>query len=48
MHGAHDNGAMDSWNHSLKVGGIHGVRFTTTRDAARQHVFEYIEVYYNL
>ena len=38
--------AMESWNHSLKVEAIHGERFNT-RDAARQQVFEYIEVYYN-
>ncbi len=37
---------MESWNHSLKVEAIHDVRFKT-RDKARQHVFEYIEVYYN-
>jgi putative transposase len=42
----YDNAAMESWNHSLKVEAIHGERFKT-RDDARQHVFEYIEVYYN-
>lgn len=42
----YDNAAMESWNHSLKVEAIHGARFAT-RDAARQQVFEYIEVYYN-
>jgi putative transposase len=42
----YDNAAMESWNHSLKVEAIHGERFKT-RDEARQHVFEYIEVYYN-
>ncbi len=42
----YDNAAMESWNHSLKVEAIHGERFTT-RDQARAHVFEYIEVDYN-
>ena len=42
----YDNAAMESWNHSLKVEAIHGERFKT-RDEAKQHVFEYIEVYYN-
>ena len=42
----YDNAAMESWNHSLKVEAIHGERFNT-RDAARVHVFDYIEVYYN-
>lgn len=42
----YDNAAMESWNHSLKVEAIHGERFVT-RQAAKQHVFEYIEVYYN-
>jgi len=42
----YDNAAMESWNHSLKVEAIHGERFIT-RDAAKAHVFEYIEVYYN-
>lgn len=41
-----DNAAMESWNHSLKVEAIHGERFET-REIAKQHVFEYIEVYYN-
>ncbi len=43
----YDNAAMKSWNPSLKVEAIHGERFVT-RPAAKQHVFEYIEVYYNL
>lgn len=38
---------MESWNHSLKVEAIHGEKFLT-RAEAKQHVFEYIEVYYNL
>jgi putative transposase len=42
----YDNAAMESWNHSLKVEAIHGEHFTT-REQARAHVFEYIEVYYN-
>jgi transposase InsO family protein len=42
----YDNAAMESWNHSLKVEAIHGERFTT-REQAKAHVFEYIEVYYN-
>ncbi|MBD9356683.1 IS3 family transposase [Methylomonas sp. EbA] len=37
---------MESGNHSLKVEAIHGERFTT-RQVAKQHVFAYIEVYYN-
>ena len=42
----YDNAAMESWHHSLKVEAIHGERFTT-REQAKAHVFEYIEVYYN-
>lgn len=42
----YDNAAMESWNHSLKVEAIHGERFAT-RERARAHVFDYIEVYYN-
>ena len=42
----YDNAAMESWNHSLKVEAIHGERFAT-REAAKAHVFEYIEVDYN-
>jgi transposase InsO family protein len=34
------------WNHSLKIEAIHGERFAT-REQARAHVFEYIEVDYN-
>ena len=41
-----DNAAMESWNHSLKVEAIHGERFAT-REQAKAHVFEYIEVDYN-
>ncbi|MGJ0486040.1 MAG: IS3 family transposase [Methylomicrobium sp.] len=37
---------MESWNHSLKVEAIHGERFLTCA-IAKQHVFDYIEVYYN-
>lgn len=42
----YDNAAMESWNHSLKVEAIHGERFTT-REMAKNQVFEYIEVDYN-
>ena len=42
----YDNAAMESWNHSLKVEAIHGERFITRADA-KNHVFDYIEVYYN-
>lgn len=41
-----DNAAMESWNHSFKVEAIHGEKFTT-RAVAKNHVFDYIEVYYN-
>lgn len=42
----YDNAAMESWNHSFKVEAIHGEKFLT-RALAKNHVFEYIEVYYN-
>ena len=42
----YDNAAMESWNHSLKVEAIHGEKFKT-RAEAKNHVFDYIEVYYN-
>ncbi len=42
----YDNAAMESWNHSLKVEAIHGEPLAT-RELAREHVFDYIEVYYN-
>ncbi len=42
----YDNTAMESGNHSLKVDAIHGERLTI-RQVAKQHVFAYIEVYYN-
>lgn len=42
----YDNAAMESWNHSLKVEAIHGERLST-REQAKAHVFDYIEVYYN-
>jgi putative transposase len=42
----YDNAAMESWNHSFKVEAIHGERFAT-RECAKKHVFEYIEIYYN-
>ena len=41
-----DNAAMESWNHSFKVEAIHGEKLKT-RDEAKNHVFDYIEVYYN-
>jgi putative transposase len=42
----YDNAAMESWNHSLKVEAIHGEKFLT-RSNAKNHVFDYIDVYYN-
>ena len=42
----YDNAAMESWNHSLKVEAIHGEKFLT-RVEAKNHVFEYIDSYYN-
>ena len=42
----YDNASMESWNHSFKVEAIHGERFSTRADA-KNHVFEYIDVYYN-
>lgn len=42
----YDNAAMESWNHSFKVEAIHGEKFAT-RTAAKSHIFEYIEIYYN-
>jgi putative transposase len=41
-----DNAAMESWNHSFKVEAIHGEKFKT-REEAKNHVFDYVEVYYN-
>jgi putative transposase len=41
-----DNAAMESWNHSFKVEAIHGEKFLT-RANAKNHVFDYIDVYYN-
>lgn len=41
-----DNAAMESWNHSLKVEAIHGEKFRT-REETKNHIFDYIEVYYN-
>lgn len=41
-----DNAAMESWNHSFKVEAIHGEKFSTRSDA-KNHVFDYIDVYYN-
>jgi putative transposase len=42
----YDNAAMESWNHSFKVEAIHGEKFATRQDA-KNHVFDYIDVYYN-
>lgn len=42
----YDNASMESWNHSFKVEAIHGEKFST-RASAKNHVFEYIDVYYN-
>lgn len=42
----YDNASMESWNHSFKVEAIHGEKFAT-RAIAKNHVFEYIEIYYN-
>lgn len=42
----YDNASMESWNHSFKVEAIHGEKFATRTDA-KNHVFEYIEIYYN-
>ena len=42
----YDNAAMESWNHSFKVEAIHGEALPT-RDIAKNHIFDYIDVYYN-
>ncbi|HAT1994240.1 TPA: IS3 family transposase [Legionella pneumophila] len=42
----YDNAAMESWNHSFKIEAIHGEKFTS-RSIAKNHIFEYIEIYYN-
>jgi transposase InsO family protein len=42
----YDNAAMESWNHSFKIEAIQGEKFTT-RELAKNQVFDYIEVYYN-
>jgi transposase InsO family protein len=42
----YDNAAMESWNHSFKVEAMHGEKFET-RENAKNHIFEYIEIYYN-
>lgn len=42
----YDNAAMESWNHSLKVEAIHRHSFSTRKEA-KEHIFDYIEVYYN-
>ena len=42
----YDNAAMESWNHSFKVEAIHGEKLLT-RALMKNHVFDYIDVYYN-
>ena len=42
----YDNAAMESFFHSLKTEWVHHYRYET-RDAARNSIFEYIEVFYN-
>ena len=42
----YDNACAESFFHSLKVEALHGERFVT-RQAMREEVFEYIEIYYN-
>lgn len=42
----YDNAAMESWNHSFKVEAIHEEKFLS-RATAKNHIFEYIEIYYN-
>jgi putative transposase len=42
----YDNASMESWNHSFKVEAIHGEKLLT-RALAKNHVFDYIDVYYN-
>ena len=41
-----DNSAMESFFHSLKVEHVHHERYTT-REEAKNKIFEYIEVFYN-
>jgi len=42
----YDNAAMESWNHRFKIEAIHGEKFVS-RSIAKNHIFEYIEIYYN-
>ncbi|HFK5877052.1 TPA: IS3 family transposase [Legionella pneumophila] len=37
---------MESWNHRFKIETIHGEKFVS-RSIAKDHIFEYIEIYYN-
>ncbi len=37
---------MENWNGSFKVEAVHGELFKT-QDDAKQHIFDYIDVYYN-
>ncbi len=41
-----DNSAMESFFHSLKIEHVHHERYTT-REEAKNKIFEYIEVFYN-
>ena len=41
-----DNAVAESFFATLKKQAVHGERFVT-RQAAQQHIFEYIECYYN-
>ncbi len=40
----YDNASIESWNHSFKVEAIYGEKFATCV-IAKNHVFEYIEIY---
>jgi transposase InsO family protein len=42
----YNDAAMESWNRSLKVEAIQGVKFLS-RAEAKQLVIEYFEAYYN-
>ena len=42
----YDNTAMESFFHSLKTEWVNHVRYET-RSAAKSHIFEYIEIFYN-
>lgn len=42
----YDKAVMESWNHSFKVEATHEEKFVK-RTIIKNHVFEYIEIYYN-